>query len=223
MTDDKNFRLLEAILFASAAPQSTNALRERMPPDADVGGLLMELRKQYEGRGVNLVETENAWAFRTALDLAADLQTEKEIQRKLSRAAAETLAIIAYHQPVTRAEIENIRGVATSKGTLDSLMEMGWIKPGRRRETLGRPLTWVTTGGFLDHFSLESLTDLPGMDELKAAGLLDRRPAIDTLPQSDLFSGQMPDEGVEMMPRVPGDEDEDFGIAEADQELENIS
>ena len=119
------------------------------------------------------------------------MQVEKQVHRKLSRAAMETLAIIAYHQPVTRAEIENIRGVSTHKGTLDALMEMQWVKPGRRRETIGRPLTWVTTTGFLDHFSLESLVDLPGMDEMKAAGLLDRRPAIDTIQQDDLFENKM--------------------------------
>ena len=138
-------------------------------------------------RGVNLVEIKNKWAFRTAIDLSDSLNIEVQVNRRLSRAALETLSIIAYHQPVTRAEIENIRGVSTNKGTLDTLMEMGWIKPGRRREALGRPLTWVTTTAFLDHFSLESLMDLPGMDEMKASGLLDRRPAIEIVYQEDLF------------------------------------
>lgn len=204
--NSKDLRLLEAILFASAQAMPVSAIRERMPADSDVGGLLQELVRHYEGRGVNLVHFDNSWAFRTALDLAEDLQIEKDVQKKLSRAAMETLAIIAYHQPVTRAEIENIRGVATGKGTLDALMEMGWIKPGRRRETLGRPLTWVTTPVFLDHFSLEALTDLPGMDDLKLSGMLDRRPAIETLPRADLFSGQKSGEGVEGITHVSGEE-----------------
>lgn len=192
-----NLRLLEALLFASAEPLSTRILHERMPEGADVGGLLLALQDHYRGRGIELQEKQGVWAFRTAPDLAESLSMEKQVSRKLSRAAMETLAIVAYHQPVTRAEIENIRGVATHKGTLDTLMEMNWIKPGRRRESPGRPLTWVTTGDFLDHFSLESLMDLPGMDEMKAAGLLDRRPAIETLPQADLFSGQKKANGVE--------------------------
>lgn len=202
-------RLLEAILFASAEPLPTRALHERMPEGADVGGLLMELRRDYDGRGIELVEREGAWAFRTAPDLGERLVLQRQVQRRLSRAAMETLAIIAYHQPVTRAEIENIRGVATHKGTLDALMEMGWIKPGRRREAPGRPLTWVTTTAFMDAFSLESLMDLPGMDDLKAAGLLDRRPAIEAIPQSDLFSGQKRIEGVEGLSRAPEDDPED--------------
>lgn len=195
--DFDHLRLLEALLFASAQPLSTAALYERMPQGADVGGLLLALKAHYAGRGVHLVDMEGQWAFRTAEDLAAKLQVEKQVQRKLSRAAMETLAIVAYHQPVTRAEIENIRGVATHRGTLDALMEMGWIKPGKRREVVGRPLTWVTTAAFLDHFSLEAVTDLPGMDEMKASGLLDRRPAIETVSQGSLFSGQTSGEGVE--------------------------
>ena len=175
--DKDHIRVLEALLFASAEPMSTAALHERMPEGADVGGALMELQKHYEGRGVTLSEKDGMWAFRTATDLSESLKLEKEVKRKLSRAAMETLAIIAYHQPVTRAEIENIRGVATHRGTLDALMESNWVKPGRRRQTPGRPLTWVTTTDFLDHFSLESLMDLPGMDDLKASGLLDRPPA----------------------------------------------
>ena len=188
-------RLLEAMLFASAEPLSPQAMHERLPESADLAALLAELQALYDGRGVALVETGGAWAFRTSPDLADALVVEKDVSRKLSRAALETLAIVAYHQPVTRAEVENIRGVATHKGTLDTLMEMGWVKPGRRRETPGRPLTWVTTPGFLDHFGLESALELPGLDELKAAGLLDRRPAIDTVPDSrDLFDN--PDESA---------------------------
>jgi len=157
----------------------------------------MQLQKDYDGRGVSLVSLDGQWAFRTAADLAEMLTIEKEVSKKLSRAATETLAIIAYHQPVTRVEVENIRGVTTHRGMLDVLIEAGWVKPGRRRETPGRPLTWVTTPGFLDQFSLESIMDLPGMDDLKASGLLDRRPAIEAIPgldggddTGDLFAGQ---------------------------------
>ena len=226
MTSNKDhLRLLEAILFASAAPLSPQALHDRMPEGADVGSLLMELQKHYDGRGVNLINSDNHWAFRTATDLAASFSLEKEVARKLSRAAMETLAIIAYHQPITRAEIENIRGVATNRGTLDALMEMGWIKPGKRRETLGRPVTWLTTSGFLDHFSLESVMDLPGMDEMKASGLLDRRPAIQTVGQEDLFTGQKRMDSVEGLSYISGSEDAEHAHeyeAEADEELEGI-
>ncbi len=191
MSKDNQLRILEALLFASSEPLATRALHERMPEGADVGSLLLELQAMYEARGIHLVNMDGQWAFRTAPDLADVLSLEKDVQKKLSRAAMETMAIIAYHQPVTRAEIENIRGVATHKGTLDTLMEAGWIKPGRRRETPGRPLTWVTTPGFLDQFALESLMDLPGLDDLKASGLLDRRPAIEALPDTqDLFIAQ---------------------------------
>ncbi len=198
MLDKKDhIRFLEAILFACSEPLSTAAIHERMPEGADVGGLLMELQKTYKDRGVNLFEIQGNWAFRTALDLADAFNVEKHVSKKLSRAAMEMMAIIAYHQPVTRAEIENIRGVATHKGTLDTLMEMEWVKPGARRESLGRPVTWVTTTGFLDHFSLESIIDLPGMDEMKSSGLLDRRPAIDTIHQDNLFAGQVETKSVE--------------------------
>lgn len=178
--------ILEAILFAATEPLSAQQLHERMPEGADVGGLLMELQEDYKERGVHLVQIDTLWAFRTSPELADDLQLERSETRKLSKASLETLSIIAYHQPVTRAEIENIRGVATSKGTLDVLMECNWVKPGKRRETVGKPLTWITTNAFLDHFGLESTMDLPGLDEMKSSGLLDRRPAIDTVP--DLFN-----------------------------------
>lgn len=202
-------RVLEAMLFASAEPLSLNAMRERLPENTDLGGMLMELQQTYEGRGVHLIEMEGTWAFRTASDLGDALKISKEVQRKLSRAAMETLAIVAYHQPVTRAEIENIRGVVVHRGTLDVLMECGWVKPGRRRETPGRPVTWVTTTAFMDHFGLESMNDLPGLDELKASGLLDRRPALEALPLTgDLFD----DEGeIEADAYADDDEtDEDF-------------
>ncbi len=178
----QHLRLVEALLFAAAEPQDEAALRDRLPDGTDLAGILADLANLYEGRGVNLVRVANGWAMRTAPDLAARMRTTRELPRKPSRAAVETLAIIAYHQPVTRAEIENIRGVATSKGTLDALLEAGWVRPGRRRQTPGRPLTWLTTKAFLDHFGLVSLEDLPGVDDLKATGLLDRRPAIATLP-----------------------------------------
>jgi len=178
--DPNMIRALEAMLFASAQPLSLAAMRDRLPEGADVGGMLLELQKTYETRGITISNLDGQWAIRTAPDLGNVLQIKKEVRRPLSRAAMETLAIVAYHQPVTRAEIENIRGVVTSGGTLDILMEEGWVKPGRRRETPGRPLTWVTTTEFLDQFGLQSLTDLPGLDDLKASGLLDRRPAIET-------------------------------------------
>jgi segregation and condensation protein B len=186
--DNHNLRLLEAILFAAEEPLSPQALYERMGEDIDVGALLRQVQQRYAGAGINLVERDGRWAFRTAEDLADHLALNREEQRKLSRAALETLAIIAYHQPVTRAEIETIRGVSTSRGTLDTLMEAGWVKPGRRRESPGRPATWVTTPEFLDHFGLESIRDLPGLEELKASGLLDKRPAIETVPDTgDMF------------------------------------
>ena len=171
-------RLLEALLFAATEPVEEKMLVARLGDKIEVTVLLATLQQEYAGRGFNLVCTAGRWWFRTAPDLADYLNVEDTVSRKLSRAAIETLAIIAYHQPVTRAEIESIRGVATSKGTLDLLMEAGWIRPGRRRETPGRPLTWVSTERFLDHFSLESLRDLPGIEELKAAGLLDTRPVF---------------------------------------------
>jgi segregation and condensation protein B len=178
MSDADALRLLEAVLFAAARPLSEQELAARLPAALDVAALLARLAEDYAGRGVQLVRRDNCWAFRTAPDLEAALVAEAPIQRRLSRAAVETLAIIAYHQPVTRAEIEEIRGVALSKGTLDVLLEAGWIRPRGRRQVPGRPMQWATGGGFLDHFALAGLDDLPGLDELKAAGLLDARPAL---------------------------------------------
>jgi segregation and condensation protein B len=176
--DRQHLRMLEAVLFASADPLSEKELAQRLPEDAAISTLLAALKAYYADRGVNLVVAGKTWAFRTAPDLAAVLSRDKLTERKLSRAALETLAIIAYHQPVTRAEIEEIRGVQLSKGTLDVLFDQGWIRPKGRRQTPGRPVTWGTTDTFLDHFGLESLGELPGVDELKMAGLLDARPAI---------------------------------------------
>ncbi|WP_149586695.1 SMC-Scp complex subunit ScpB [Tabrizicola flagellatus] len=170
-------RMVEAILFASAEPVSVAELVARMPHGSDPAEALVHLRKRYEGRGVHLVRVGDAWAFRTAPDLGFLMRRETVETRKLSRAAIETLAIIAYHQPVTRAEIEEIRGVAVSRGTIDQLLELDWIRLGRRRMTPGRPVTFVVTETFLDHFGLESARDLPGLKELRAAGLLDNRPA----------------------------------------------
>ena len=169
-------RMVEAILFASAEPVTVAELAGRMPHGSDPAEALVYLRKRYEGRGVALVKVGDAWAFRTAADLGFLMQRETVETRKLSRAAIETLAIVAYHQPVTRTEIEEIRGVAVSRGTVDQLMELEWIRFGRRRMTPGRPVTFVVTETFLDHFGLESARDLPGIKELRAAGLLDSRP-----------------------------------------------
>lgn len=169
-------RMVEAILFAAADPVLLAEIVSRLPHGCDPAEAMVTLRRRYEGRGVNLVKVGDAYAFRTAADLGHLMHKEVHETRKLSRAAIETLAIVAYHQPVTRAEIEEIRGVAVSRGTVDQLMELGWIRLGRRRMTPGRPVTFVVTDGFLDHFSLESARDLPGLKELRAAGLLDNRP-----------------------------------------------
>ncbi|TVP71974.1 MAG: SMC-Scp complex subunit ScpB [Rhodobacteraceae bacterium] len=168
-------RMIEAILFASAEPQTLAQISARLPAGCDAAEALVHLRTRYQGRGVTLGRVGDGWAFRTAPDLGWLMQTERVETRKLSRAAIETLAIIAYHQPATRAEIEEIRGVAVSRGTIDQLLEMDWIRLGRRRMTPGRPVTFVVTEEFLDHFGLESARDLPGLKELREAGLLDAR------------------------------------------------
>lgn len=194
----QQIRLIEAIVFASAEPVGLRTLVDRLPEGADVKGMVEELRGMYENRGVNLVDVGNGIAFRTAPDLAELMKIERQVTRKLSRAAVETLGIIAYHQPITRAEIEEVRGVSLSKGTIDILLEAGWVKPKGRRRLPGRPVTWGTTDLFLDHFGLESLDALPGIEELKAAGLLDRRqgfgPLAEALPGED---GEDDDETLE--------------------------
>jgi segregation and condensation protein B len=167
---------VEALLFAAPEPLSEEELALRLGDEADVAALLRELGESYAERGVNIVRLAGGWTFRTAPDLAPNLRSERTVSRKLSRAAVETLAIIAYHQPVTRAEIEAIRGVALARGTLDRLLEAGWVRPKGRRDSPGRPLTWATTPAFLAHFGLDSLNELPGIDELRAAGLLDIGP-----------------------------------------------
>ncbi len=172
----QQLRLVEALLFAAAEPLSEEVLAMRLGEAAEMRGLLSELAQAYAGRGVSLVRLAGGWAFRTAPDLAPALRIERPVARRLSRAAVETLAVIAYHQPVTRAEIEAIRGVGLGKGIIDTLMEAGWVRPKGRRMAPGRPLLWVTTPGFLAHFGLDSLNDLPAIDELRAAGLLDLSP-----------------------------------------------
>ena len=174
--DPMHLRIVEALLFASEEPVEEQTLAKALPGGSDIRGLLAELQSQYESRGVNLIKVAGRWQFRTASDLAFLLRKQAVEERKLSRAAIETLAIIAYHQPVTRAEIEDIRGVMVSKGTVDALMEAGWVRIRGRRRTPGRPVTYGTTDAFLTHFGLENVGDLPGMDELKAAGFLDAVP-----------------------------------------------
>jgi segregation and condensation protein B len=165
-------RMVEAILFAAPDPLTTAQIAERLPQGSDVRAALDRLRRRYEGRGVNLLRAGATWAFRTAPDLRFLLSREVLETRKLSRAGIETLAIVAYHGPVTRTEIEEIRGVSVSKGTLDQLIELGWVRLGRRRDTPGRPATYVTTDAFLGHFGLESASDLPNLADLRAGGFL---------------------------------------------------
>lgn len=193
-------RMVEAVLFATAEPVSVKELESRMPHGCDAAEALVHLRKRYEGRGVHVVKVGDGWAIRTAPDLGFLMQKETVETRKLSRAAIETLAIISYHQPVTRAEIEEIRGVSVSRGTVDQLLELEWIRFGRRKMTPGRPVTFVVTQGFLDHFGLESARDLPGLKELRAAGLLENRMPPGVLP-------------------IAGDSDEDDETTEGQTEL----
>src|SRR5579859_4216122 len=179
----EELRILEALLFAAEEPLDEKTLAARLPAGVDVRALLNQLQHEYSSRGVNLVRIAGKWTLRTASDLAWLLTREAVVTRKLSRAAIETLSIVAYHQPVTRAEIEDIRGVSTSKGTLDVLLETGWIRPRARRKAPGQPLTFRTTEQFLSHFGLESIGDLPGLEELKGTGLIDARlPAGFTVP-----------------------------------------
>jgi len=195
-------RLLEALLFAAPSPVDEDGIKQRLPEGVDIAALIAELTAFYAPRGVNIVRVAGGWTIRTAPDLAPRLKLTQKVGRKLSRAAIETLAIVAYHQPVTRAEIEEIRGVIISKGTLDTLMEAGWIVPKGRKQTVGRPVTWVTTEAFLLHFGLASLTDLPGIDELRAAGLIGPRP-VSTL--SETIGAP----AGERLPDVPGEDAEE--------------
>ena len=170
-------RLIEALIFASPDPLTEAQIQAYLPAPQPLPELLAELQRFYQFRGINLRQVAGGWAFRTAPDLAGMLSAERAEQRKLTRAQTETLAIIAYHQPVTRAEIEEIRGVSLHKGTLDLLMEAGWVTPLGRRDSPGQPILWGTTDGFLNHFGLNAIKELPRLEELKAAGLLDARPA----------------------------------------------
>ena len=217
----QQLRVLEAALFAAAEPQTPAQLARHLPEAADVEALLAELADLYANRGVNLVKAGDGWAFRTAPDLAARLKIERTVTRRLSRAAVETLAVIAYHQPVTRAEIEEIRGVGLSKGTLDALLEAGWVRPRGRRRTPGRPVTWCTTEGFLDHFGLASLDDLPGVEELKAAGLLDSRPALTALTARGTLTEVGEGEDLEDADEEAGDEDLEPGFGEDLAEMDD--
>lgn len=175
-------RMIEAVLFASAEPVTLRELQDRMPHGSDAAEAMARLRRRYEGRGVQVMKIGDAYGLRTAADLGYLMQKETTETRKLSRAAIETLAIIAYHQPATRAEIEEIRGVSVSRGTVDQLLELEWIRFGRRKMTPGRPVTFVVTESFLDHFGLENARDLPGLKELRSAGLLESRPAFGGAP-----------------------------------------
>jgi len=191
-------RMVEAMIFASNAPVTLRALEEHLPKGSNIAAILEALQQFYHGRGVHLVRLGDSYAFRTAPDLGFLLRREEEQPRKLSRAAMEVLAIIAYHQPVTRAELEEIRGVETSKGTLDVLLETGWIKLRGRRRSPGRPVTYGTTGDFLDHFGLDDIGDLPGMEELKATGLLSTRlPAGFFMPMPDIDPDNLDEEPLE--------------------------
>lgn len=176
--DFQHIRIVEAVLFASAEPVSERVIAARLPEGTDISAILDDIAKTYAPRGVNLNRVGEKWAFRTADDLAGDLHIEVEKAKKMTRATLETLAIIAYHEPVTRSEVEEIRGVALSKGTLDILLEAKWIRPRGRKRVPGRPVLWATTDDFLDHFGLENRDDLPGLADLKAAGLLDSRPGM---------------------------------------------
>ena len=197
-----HLRTIEALLFAASEPLAESALARHLPQGTDVASLLTDLQANYANRGVNLVQVAGKWALHTASDLSFLLRKETTEQKKLSKAALETLAILAFHQPVTRAEIEDIRGVAISKGTLDILLDIGWAKMRGRRRTPGRPVTYGTTEAFLTHFGLNEITDLPGQAELKAAGLLENNlpPGFEIpMPRSgdELTSGEDPLDGTE--------------------------
>lgn len=203
-TNREDLRIIEARLFASEKSLTVAQLAESLPDDADVPALLAALQAEYADRGVNLVRAGGRWSFRTAGDLSYLLERHAVEERRLSRAALETLAIIAYHQPVTRAEIEEVRGVSTSKGTLDALMEVGWVRPRGRRRAPGKPLTYGTSDDFLTHFGLDTLGDLPGLEELKGAGLLDAAlPPGFRVPQPKELAALLPDE-------MPLEEDEEI-------------
>lgn len=199
-------RMVEAVLFAAAEPMGLREIASRLPLGCDAAEALQALRARYDGRGVQLARIGDSYAFRTAADLGFLMQEQSVESRRLSRAATEMLAIIAYHQPVTRAEIEEIRGVAVNRGTLDQLIELEWVRVGRRRQTPGRPVTFVVTEAFLDHFGLENARDLPGLAELRAAGLLETRP---------------PEQGAGSLFPTRGEDDEDDPTVPAEDLFED--
>ncbi len=199
---DKDLKLLEAILFASSEPVEERDLKEKIDKGENLKNLLNELQKFYASRGINLIKTGDKWSFRTSPDLSSELTIFKTQKRKLSRAALETLSIIAYQQPITRSEIENIRGVQMGRGSIDHLMEIGWIKPSGRKNIPGKPTLWSTTDLFIEHFGLNDLSDLPSKNELKASGFLDKRAAIATI--SDLAKN---DDSIENSDNLEIDED----------------
>jgi segregation and condensation protein B len=216
-----HLRMVEALLFAAMEPLDEASLSARLPEGADVSSLLVELSAHYANRGVNLVQVAGKWAMRTAPDLHFLLQEHRQQMRKLSRAGLETLAITAYHQPVTRAEIEDVRGVSLSKGTLDLLMELGWVRIRGRRRTPGRPVTYGTTDGFLEHFGFQNVKDLPGLDELKAAGLLEGQARTDLLPLSHREPEDPLEDGDDgsqaTLPETGGAKDDDAAKADSDE------
>jgi len=207
----QHLRMLEALLFAATEPLDEATLAKRLPDGCDLAAMLTELQDAYRHRGVTLTKVAGKWAMRTAPDLHFLLQEHRQQSRRLSRAALETLAIVAYHQPITRAEIEEVRGVVVSKGTLDLLMEAGWVRMRGRRRTPGRPVTYGTSDGFLEHFGLESVKDLPGIDELRAAGLLEGEvPAgmltlTENLPEDPLDDDDPESDGAAILPLEPAD------------------
>ncbi len=204
-------RVCEAMIFASTVPVTNDMLELKAGTPEVVASVMEQLREDYRGKGVELIQVAGGWMFRTSPDLAKEINITVQVRRKLPRVAAETLAIIAYHQPVTRAEVESIRGVATARETLDALMELGWVRPGKRRETPGKPLTWITTEAFLRHFGLASLNDLPGVQELREAGLLDARPVLGGFDSDDAENAAAPEEeeGQERLEYLPDTLDED--------------
>ncbi len=211
LTPENAKRLCEAVILASTVPVTNETLQQKIGEGHVIGPIMEELAADYKGRGIELMQLAGGWMFRTAPDLAPFINITVQVRRKLPRVGAETLAIIAYHQPVTRAEIESIRGVATARETLDMLMEIGWVRPGKRRETPGRPLTWTTTEGFLRQFGLGSLKDLPGVQELRESGLLDSRPVLANFTSEDAENAADVGEETETLEYLPDtldDEDE---------------
>ncbi len=211
---EEKLRIVEALLFAATEPLDVKTLAAQLPAGEDVAALLVILQERYQPRGVNLVRVAGKWAFRTAADLAFLLERQSQEERRLSKAALETLAIIAYHQPVTRAEIEEIRGVVISKGTLDVLLETGWVRLRGRRRAPGRPITYGTTDRFLEQFGFDSIADLPGLSELKGLGLLDGQlPAGFSVPDPQLLADLQPDE----LPLEAGEEEDEGDGEETDE------